>query len=186
MRAILLAILLPSGIAAAVYYFFLTPEARHERAVRQLIEATAIDEWELANFTTLFKHSLERGDVTEAQYRCIVDVTRSHFTKLLAPGIRQNLTLDEARQAADYYRSALGEKALKALHFELAKLIPDHPIRVTEEPAFDIDEFEAMSKWRHTKAGEKSWDVSMLTEYSVPAIHANIRNRKADCKKQFP
>jgi hypothetical protein len=185
-KAILVAILLPCGVAAAVYYFFLTPEVRHERAVRQLIEATAIDEWELGTFTLIFKHSLERGDVTDAQYRCIVDVTRTDFTKLLAPGIRQNLSLAEAKQAAEHYRSALGAKALKGLHFELAKQMPDYPIRVTEEPAFDIDEFEALSKWRHSNAGEKAWDIWTLSEYAVPALHANIRDRKAACKARFP
>ena len=186
MKAMLLAILLPTAIFAAVYYYFFTPEARHVRAVNQLIEATSVDEMEMATFKLVYKESLARGEITASQLQCIIDVKREQFTRLFVPGIRKNLTLNEARAAVDYYRSALGAKVLRAVNFEMRKISEEHPIRVSEEPAFDIDEFEAMAKWRHSAAGEKTWDFTMLTDYAEEEILSFMRDRKAACKKQFP
>lgn len=181
MKAILLAILLPAALCFAAFHFFLSPEARHQRAARKLIEVTRIDDLESAMFKAAFRASLAEGAITEPQFECIVDMDRRQFADLLAPGIVSHLSRDEIETVIGFHQTPAGAKMLDAVYFLLARQISDLPSPVQTEPAFDIDEMDAISLWRRTPVGRKTWDLMVLVDYSNDALVANMRDRKVAC-----
>jgi hypothetical protein len=177
----LFAILLPAAICFAAFHFFLSPEARHQRSARKLVEITRIDELETAAFKAAFRDSLEKESISESQFHCIVDVDRKEFADLLTPGIVSHLSRDEIEAVTAFHQTTAGAKVLDAVYFLLARQIPDLQSPVQTEPAFDIDEMDAVSRWRRTPVGRKTWDLMVLVEYSNDALEANMRDRKLAC-----
>jgi hypothetical protein len=179
---VLFVLLLGAGFAA-LFHFYLSPDARHERAALRLIQVMGIDEVEFKSYQLIMRRSHERGRLTEAQYRCASEVTQLQLAKLYVPEIKAHLNQYQAERAIEFFGSSLGEKFMDAVNFEVNKRAPDALVEVvSEEPRFDIDELESLWAFSRTALGRQAWDVTAVVAESQ-AIPQLMRERLALCKK---
>ncbi len=179
---VLFIVLLGAGFAA-LFRFYFSPDARHERAALRLIQVMGIDEIEFNSYQLIMRRSHERGRLTEPQYRCASDVTQLQLAKLYVPEVKVHLNQYQAERAIEFFGSSLGEKFMDAVNYEVTKGAPDALVEVvSEEPRFDIDELESLWAFSRTPLGKKAWDVTAVVAESQ-AVPQLIRERLALCRK---
>ena len=161
---------------------YLSTDARHERASRALVHAIRSDELAHHIFIQVYRRSHDRGRITADELRCMETATVEDFNKAIARNFAETLTPQELAAAEEFFESPVGIKYMRMVHREVAKGIPDYPIAdAGEEPTLDVDDLEALVKFRNEPRTRKVSDPDLLMGNTSEHEKKFMRDKRADC-----
>jgi hypothetical protein len=161
-------------------------EAAHDRAALDFIRMTQMDEFEFQSHLQTAQRLRPKYQYSDKVFACITSGTREDFASVLLPGTRSYLSQRELESGNRFYGSGLGGKYLRAIQFEIARMSGDvaYPLPVVDrEPAFDMDEFEALVFWMMSPDGRKAGNLAIVADQSEEAVLRFIGDRYKTCKK---